>query len=69
MSLDVFIKKKEEERGDTSFNERNESILHLKEKSIFRLAFLSHLEVLNFNSGISTMLEYNLTRDHSNFRP
>lgn len=68
MSLDVFIKKKKM-RESIDFFQRNESILNLTERSIFRLAFLSHLEVLNFNSGISTMLEYNLTRDHSNFRP
>lgn len=69
MSLDVFIKKKKmREYRLLSMREKRVFFI-LKEKSIFRLVFLSHLEVLNFNSGISTMLEYNLTRDHSNFRP
>jgi len=66
MSQDVFIKKKKM-REYRLLSMREKSILHLPENSIFRLSFLRHLEVLNFNSGILTMLEYNLTRDHSNF--
>ena len=62
-------KKKEDRREYRLISMRGKNILHLTEKSIFRLAFLSHLEALTFNSGILTMLEYNLTRDHSNFRP
>lgn len=66
-----FIKKKKEDDGENRLlSMRGKRVFFIcQRKSIFRLAFLRHLEVLNFNSSISTMLEYNLTGDHSNFRP
>ena len=67
MSQDVFIKKKKEDEMEYRLlSMRGKRVFFIcQNKSILKLAFLSHFEVLNLNPDMSTMLEYIFTRDRS----